>query len=292
MPEIAPHLWFDTQAVEAATFYTSLLDNSEIVTVRTLRNTPSGDCDVVSFTLAGQPFQAISAGPLFTFNPSISFSISCDSKDEVDALWSKLNEGREALMPLDSYPFSERFGWTNDRYGLSWQIMHTPVVTQKITPMLLFVGGVNGKTQEAVELYTSVFGDSKVDHVMKRGPGMEPDAEGSVQHAGFTVAGYEFAAMDSAADHKFGFNEAVSLAVLCDSQDEVDRYWNALSAVPESEQCGWLKDRFGVSWQIVPRAMEKMMAEADEDGLARITQAFLPMKKLDIAKLEDAYAGR
>src|SRR5262245_34901375 len=82
MPEIAPHLWFDKQAVEAAEFYTSLLGNSEIVNVRTLRDTPSGDCDVVHFTLAGQPFQAISAGPLFTFNPSISFVINCDNTDE------------------------------------------------------------------------------------------------------------------------------------------------------------------------------------------------------------------
>jgi predicted 3-demethylubiquinone-9 3-methyltransferase (glyoxalase superfamily) len=292
MAEIAPHLWFDTEAVEAAKFYTSLLDRSEIVSVRTLRDTPSGDCDVVSFTLAGQPFQAISAGPLFQFNPSISFVISCDTKDEVDALWTKLNEGREALMPLDSYPFSERFGWTNDRYGLSWQIMHTPSVTQKITPAFLFVGDVNGKTEEAIELYTSVFADAKVDHIVRRGPGQEPDAEGSVLHAGFTLAGCEFAAMDSALDHKFGFNEAVSLVVLCDTQDEIDHYWKALSAVPSSEQCGWLKDRFGVSWQIVPRAMDKMMQDADEAGLARITQAFLPMKKLDIAKLEQAYAAR
>ena len=292
MPEIAPHLWFDTKGLEAAEFYTSLLDNSEIVTVRTLRDTPSGDCDVVHFTLAGQPFQAISAGPLFTFNPSISFVINCDTKDEVDALWKRLFDGGSELMPLDSYPFSERFGWLTDRYGLSWQIMHTPTVTQKIVPMLLFVGDVCGRTEEAVEFYTSVFDNTAVDHVMRRGPGQEPEKEGSVQHAGFAIGGYEFAAMDSALEHNFAFNEAVSLMVLCDSQDEIDHYWTKLSAVPESEQCGWLKDRFGVSWQIVPRVMDKMMADADEEGLARITQAFLPMKKLDIAKLEEAYAAR
>jgi predicted 3-demethylubiquinone-9 3-methyltransferase (glyoxalase superfamily) len=291
MPEIAPHLWFDTEAVEAAEFYTSLFEGSEIVSVRTLRFTPSGECDVVAFTLAGQHFQAISAGPLFTFNPSISFTINCGTKDEVDALWSKFNDGGETLMPLDSYPFSERFGWTNDRYGLSWQITLGPDAAQKIVPSFLFVGDVNGRTEEAVDFYTSVFGDTKVDHIVKRGPGQEPDAEGSVLHAGFTIEGYDFTAMDSAADHRFGFNEAVSLIVLCDTQDEIDRYWKALSAVPESEQCGWLKDRFGVSWQIVPRAMDKMMQDADEQTLARLTQAFLPMRKLDIAKLEEAYAG-
>jgi len=291
MPEIAPHLWFDTQAVEAATFYTSLLPKSEVVAVRTLRDTPSGDCDVVAFTMAGQPFQAISAGPLFQLNPSISFVINCETPGEVDELWSKLSDGSTTLMPLDGYPFSERFGWLNDRYGLSWQIMHTASVTQKIVPSFLFVGDVCGRTEEAVDFWTSVFENTKVDHVMKRGPGQEPEKEGSVLHAGFTLEGYEFAAMDSALDHQFAFNEAVSLVVLCDSQDEIDRYWNALSAVPESEQCGWLKDRFGVSWQIVPRAMEKMMQDADEPTLARITQAFLPMKKLEIATIEKAYAG-
>ncbi len=292
MAEIIPHLWFDNQAREAAEFYTTLLDRSQIESVKTLRDTPSGDCDVVFFTLAGQPFQAISAGPLFTFNPAISFVIACDTKEEVDSLWNRLIDGGTALMPLDTYPFSERYGWLNDRYGLSWQIMHSPSVTQKIVPSLLFVGDVCGKTNEAVELYTSVFDDAAVDHVMLRGPGQEPEPEGSVLHAGFTLAGYEFAAMDSAREHNFAFDEAVSIIVSCDTQDQIDHYWNALSAVPDSEQCGWLKDRFGVSWQIVPAALDEMMQDADEDALARVTQAFLPMKKLDIATLEEAYAAR
>src|SRR5438270_9446486 len=142
MAEIIPHLWFDNQARDAAEFYTSLLDRSQIESVKTLRDTPSGDCDVVFFTLAGQPFQAISAGPLFQFNPSISFVIACDTKEEVDSLWSRLINGGTALMPLDTYPFSERYGWLNDRYGLSWQIMHSPTVTQKVVPSLPFVGDV------------------------------------------------------------------------------------------------------------------------------------------------------
>src|SRR5205823_3209654 len=130
----------------------------------------------------------ISAGPLFTFNPSISFVIACETRDEVDALWAKLNEGGSTLMPLDSYPFSERFGWTNDRFGLSWQIMQSPSVTQKISPMLLFVGDVCGKTEEAVGFYASVFGDSDVDHIMRREQDEGPEKAGTVQHAGFTVA--------------------------------------------------------------------------------------------------------
>jgi predicted 3-demethylubiquinone-9 3-methyltransferase (glyoxalase superfamily) len=291
MGEIIPHLWFDDEAKEAAGLYTSLLPGSEIVSVRTLRDTPSGDCDVVSFTLAGQPFQAISAGPLFTFNPSISFTIACETAGEVDALWSLLIEGGSELMPLDSYPFSDRFGWLNDRYGLSWQIALTPTVTQKVAPMLLFVGDVCGRTEEAVNFYTSIFENSAVDHLVRRGAGEDPDEEGTVRHTGFTLDGYELAAMDSAADHRFSFNEAVSLMVVCDTQDQIDYFWSKLSAVPEAEQCGWLKDPFGVSWQIVPRLLDKMLQGTDDRTLARVTRAFLQMKKLEIAELEKAYAG-
>ena len=294
MDKITPHLWFDNQAKEAAELYTSLFDNSEIVSVRTIHDTPSGDCDIVSFELAGQSFQAISAGPLFKFNPSVSFLVACTTKDEVDALWEPLIEGGSALMPLDSYPFSEHYGWVQDSYGLSWQIMYVgnEAVTQKITPMFLFVGDVCGKAEEAITFYASVFRDSKVGDIVRYGAGAEPDKEGTVTFASFTLEGYEFAAMDSAHEHNFAFNEAISLMVNCDTQEEIDYYWERLSAVPESEQCGWLKDRFGMSWQIVPSALDKFMQDADEPTLARVTQAFLAMKKFDIAELEEAYAGR
>lgn len=294
MNTITPHLWFDREAKEAAGFYTSLFDASEIENAKTLRDTPSGDADMVSFTMAGQPFMAISAGPLFTFNPSVSFLVACDTKSEVDTLWGKLIEGGEALMPLDTYPFSERYGWLKDRYGLSWQVMHAGDrnISQKITPTLMFVGEECGKAEEAIGFYASVFERAEVGDIDRYGPGEEPDREGTVRHAAFTLADYRFAAMDSALDHDFSFNEAISFMVGCDSQDEIDHYWERLSAVPEAEQCGWLKDRYGLSWQITPSAMDKMIQDADEDAMARVTKAFLQMKKFDIAELEAAYAGR
>ena len=196
-------------------------------------------------------------------------------------------------MPLESYPFSERYGWTTDKYGLSWQIMHAGdrEVTQRITPTLMYVGDVAGRTEEAINFYASVFPNSKVGDINRYGKGEEPDKEGTTRHAGFLINGYEFAAMDSAREHDFGFNEAISIMVYCDDQAEIDSYWDALSAVPESEQCGWLKDKYGVSWQIVPIAMDKMMAEGSKEQIARVTQTFLPMKKLDLAELQKAYEG-
>jgi predicted 3-demethylubiquinone-9 3-methyltransferase (glyoxalase superfamily) len=153
MKPITPHLWFDKEAKQAAEFYVSIFPNSEITHASTIKNTPSGDCDVVSFKLNGQPFMAISAGPLFKFNESISFVIPCES------------------------------------------------------------------------------------------------------------------------------------------QQEIDYYWEKLSADPQAGQCGWLKDKYGLSWQVTPTALGELMSRGDPARTARVTQAFLKMKKFDIAALKRAYEG-
>ena len=293
MERITPHLWFDKEAVEAAEFYSDAFPGAKVINVSTIKDTPSGDCDIVSFELLGQPFMAISAGPLFRFTPAISFLVRCATPDQVDALWSKLSEGGNALMPLDSYPFSDRYGWTNDRYGLSWQVMHDAreEIGQAIVPTLMFVGDVCGKAEEAVNHYTSVFLESKIDHVVRYGEGEESDRPGTIRHLYFALDGYKLAAMDSARDHDFGFNEAISFIVGCETQDEIDHYWDKLTAVPEAEQCGWLKDRFGLSWQVVPSALDELLSRGTEEQIVHVTQAFLQMKKCDIAELRRAHEG-
>lgn len=294
MQKITPHLWFDTHAVQAAEFYTSIFPNSTVTSVTTLPGTPGGDTDVVAFVLSGHAFAAISAGPLFRFNPSISFLVACDTAGEVQGLWDRLIEGGRALMPLDAYPFSERYGWLEDRYGLSWQLMPTGsrAFPQKIIPTLLFTGAVSGKAEDAIRFYTSVFSETGVGEIHRYGRDEAPEREGTVKHAPFALEGQQFAAMDSARDRGFSFNEAISLMVYCDTQQEIDDFWGRLSAVPEAEQCGWLKDRYGVSWQVVPREMEAMIRRGSPDEIARVTEAFLTMKKFDLAALRAAYAGR
>jgi predicted 3-demethylubiquinone-9 3-methyltransferase (glyoxalase superfamily) len=289
--KVTPHLWYDKEAVEAAEFYCSVLPDSKVTNVTTLPNTPSGDTDVVAFVLCGQEFQAISAGPLFEFNPSISFLISCNTKGDVDEIWSKLSEGGEALMPLDSYPFSERYGWTTDKYGLSWQVMAAGdrEVTQRIIPTLMYVGDKAGSAEEAMTFYASVFSNSKVGEIDRYAKGEEPDREGTVKHGAFTVGGYQLAAMDSALDHNFDFNEAISIMVYCKDQAEIDRYWDPLSAVPEAEQCGWLKDKFGLSWQIIPKQMGELLGASNRKKALAATNAMLKMKKIVIADLQKAF---
>ena len=145
--KITPHLWFDAEAKEAAEFYISIFSalgggSSKIKNVTTLHNTPSGDADIVSFELSGQDFMAISAGPYFKFTPAASFLIACDTKEDVDMAWKEFMEGGTAMMELGEYPFSEKYGWVQDRYGLSWQVMFMGdrQIKQKITPTLMFVG--------------------------------------------------------------------------------------------------------------------------------------------------------
>ncbi len=237
---------------------------------------------------------AISAGPFFKLNPSVSLLVACKTKEEVDVLWNKLIDGGKALMELGEYPFSPRYGWLQDKYGLSWQIMFygDRSITQSITPVMMFVGANAGKAEEAIKFYTSIFHDAKIGEPMRRKEDQGVEKAGTMAFAPFTLEGQEFAAMDSALDHKFNFNEAISLLVNCETQDEIDYYWGKLSAMPEAEQCGWLKDTYGFSWQISPIMMQKMFTEGDQEKIDRVTQVFLKMKKFDLAKLQTAYDGK
>lgn len=293
MPRITPHLWYDKEAVEAAELYSAIFPGSKVTNVSEITDTPSGDCDIVSFELLGQPFQAISAGPHFRFTPAVSFLVRCATPEQVDGFWNELSQDGSALMPLDAYPFSDRYGWTTDRYGLSWQVMHDArgEIDQAIVPTLMFVGDVCGKAEEAAEHYTSIFPESRIEHVDRYGKADEPDQPGTVRHLYLSLDGYKLAAMDSAHEHNFGFNEAISFMVACETQEEIDHYWDALSAVPEAEQCGWLKDGFGLSWQVVPTALEEVLSQGTEEQSARVVQAFLKMKKFEIAELRRAYEG-
>ncbi len=292
MKTITPHLWFDKEAKEATALYVSLFKDSEITNITTITGTPSGDCDTVSFKLAGLPYMAISAGPYFTINPSISLSVNFDTEAEIEKVWNTLVEGGKVLMAYDTYPWAKKYGWLQDKYGVSWQLSmsENPQAGQKIIPSFMFTQAVAGKAKEAIAEYTSIFPNSSADLVVEYEEG-DGDTVGFIKHARFTLNGSSFIAMDSSAAHEFTFNEGISLIVTCDTQEEIDHYWEKLSFVPESEQCGWCKDKYGVSWQIVPSIMDEVMASGDTEKIARVTRAFLQMKKFDIKKLEEAAEG-
>jgi predicted 3-demethylubiquinone-9 3-methyltransferase (glyoxalase superfamily) len=292
---IAPHLWFDNQAQEAAEFYTSVFPDSKVTHVNTIRNTPSGDCDTVSFQLAGQPFMAISAGPMFKFNPAISFIVHVDGRQALEKIWQQFSGGGAVLMPLDKYPFSELYGWLQDKFGISWQlILAEPQGEARpmIMPFLMFTGSVCGKAEEASDFYMSVFKNSRRGTLARYPQGSTPDKEGTVMYTDFVLNGNWFAAIDSAHPHGFSFNEAISLLIPCESQSDIDYYSDQLSAVPQAEQCGWLKDKYRVSWQVWPTAMGEMMTRGTAEQIDRVTKAFMPMKRFDLAALKRAFDGR
>ncbi len=298
MQKIVPHLWFDKEAKEAAEFYVSAFPDSKIDSVVTLSDTPGGDSDVVTFNLSGHDFMAISAGPVFKLNPSISFILNFDpsrddqAREHLDELWGTLSEGGETLMPLQEYPFSKRYGWVKDKYGVTWQLMLTDPEGEErpfIIPSLMFAGEHTNQAEEAINFYLSVFKDAKLGTVAKYPEDTGPAKKGSLMFADFMLEGQWLAAMDSGVEQPFTFNEAISLLINCDTQEEIDYYWEKLSAVPEAEQCGWLKDKYGVSWQVSPTSFNDMMSNGTPEQIARLVKAFLPMKKMNIAELEAAY---
>ena len=291
MNKISTNLWFDKEAREAAKFYVSVFQDAAIDGSAQLEDTPSGSVDLVNVRLLDHRFALMSAGPLFKFTPAISFMVACGTEEEVDRLWALLSAGGKPLMDIGSYPFSTRYGWIQDKYGLSWQIMAMGdhPFSQRITPTFMFTGSICGQAEQAINFYASVFHNAKIGDISRYNEGEEPDKAGTVRHAAFTLEDQEFAAMDSAREHNFGFNEAISLVVRCETQQEIDYYWSALSAVPAAEQCGWLKDKYGLSWQIVPAVLNEMMTTGNKDQVSCITQAFLKMKKFDIAALKQAF---
>lgn len=297
MSDIMPCLWFDTQGQEAAEFYVSVFENSRVGTVMRFDEAsaeasgqPEGSVLTVEFELDGHDFMALNGGPNFNFTPAVSFFVSCDSADEIDELFETLSDGGAVLMPLQEYPFSERYGWLSDRYGVSWQLNLAPS-QEKITPSLMFVGEQHGKAEEAMRLYTSLFENSGVGTIARYGPDDPDPAEGTVKYAEFSLDGQQFRAMDSSLQHDFGFTEAISLHVSCGNQDEVDHFWEGLTEAGEEGRCGWLKDEYGVSWQIVPTVLNEMLQDEDAERAGRVMRAMLPMKKLDIRRLEEAYEG-
>ncbi len=272
---IYPCLWFDGQAKEAAEFYCTVFSNS---------TSKEENSFVTLFESAGQKFMLLNGGPTFKINPSISFFVLCETEAELDGIWNKLLEGGAVLMALDKYPWSEKYGWIQDKYGVNWQLALGKLADtgQKFTPALMFTQKQHGNAEKAVNFYTSVFENSSIRGILKYDEN-EPVEAGKVKHAQFQLDKTVFMAMDGGMAHDFGFNEAVSFVVSCKDQAEVDYYWDKLTEGGEESMCGWLKDQFGVSWQIVPEILETLMS--DPERFPRVMQAFMQMKKFDIETL-------
>lgn len=282
-PDIYPCLWCDNNAAEVAAFY------EQALRAKILINTPV----VVHIEVAGQRIMLLNGGPMFEKNASVSLMIICNSAEELNQYWNALAQEGMALMPLDAYPFADRYGWIRDKYGMTWQLYFKEgyMPEQRITPTLMFVNENNGKAKEAMECYTNIFPDSGIDGIMYYKDGEGGDEPDHIQHAEFRISNYKLACMDSSLEHRFNFSEGISMVVMTKDQKETDQLWNKLTADGGSESmCGWLKDKFGLSWQIVPKRLAELMGDQkNPSGAKAAMEAMLQMKKIVIADLEAAY---
>ncbi|EKO17041.1 VOC family protein [Leptospira kirschneri] len=283
MQKITPFLMFDNNLGEALKLYASTFSDWKL-----LSQNQTGDMVMsATFAISGKEILSFNGGPHFKFTPAISFFLSCQTSKEVEKIWASLSQEGIVLMELQEYPFSEKFGWLQDKFGVSWQV-HLSKEGNDLAPFLMFVGKQHGKAEEAIRFYTSRFPNSKIKDIQRYAKD-QGEKEGTVQRSVFSIAGQDLMAIDSGLDHTFTFSEAYSFFVKCETQAEIDEYWEKLSFQGEKQKCGWVKDQFGVSWQIIPLILGDYLQDKDPKKSQRVLQAMLQMDKIDIAKLKRAY---
>jgi predicted 3-demethylubiquinone-9 3-methyltransferase (glyoxalase superfamily) len=272
---ITPCCWYNGTAAKAAELYCSAIPGSRI--------TQAGGV-MTAMSLGGQSFLALDGGPMYAPNPSISFFATCDTPEETDRVFAALSAGGTVMMPPAKYPWAERFAWCADAFGVSWQVGcgYASPLAKGATPALMFTQKVVGKAEEAMGFYTRTIPGSTIKVIHRYEPG-EPGAVGTIKHAQFSLGGRTFVAMDGSPDHPFAFSEGVSLVLHCSTQEEIDHYWGILTEGGSESRCGWLKDKYGVSWQVVPTVLAELLK--DPERAPRVVQAFLAMTKFDIAAL-------
>ncbi|MBK8446719.1 MAG: VOC family protein [Micropruina sp.] len=295
MQKIVPSIWFDHNAAEAVAFYTEHFPDSRVLHEQhypesglpDFQREFAGQVVAIDFELRGFRFTAINAGPQFPVTPAISFTLpfdesaNPDARAEMQALWNVLAEGGQVMMQLTEYPFSPYYGWVTDRYGVGWQFILTDPQTgprPSVLTSLLFGVQAQNRAEEALDFYSSLFPEGRIVMVARYPQATGPASEGAVMYSELQAFGQWLTLMDSGAEQLDTFSPGVSLMLLCEDQAEIDRYWTALSTVPEAEQCGWCVDRFGVSWQVVPANLDEYLHTPEN------YQAMLQMKKIDLSR--------
>jgi predicted 3-demethylubiquinone-9 3-methyltransferase (glyoxalase superfamily) len=272
--EITTCLWFNNNGKEAAEYYQTIFPDFEPLSENPL---------AVNYRLMGRRFMHLNGGPGFPINPSISFFVNLEDEAQIEEIWSKLIVDGQILMDLSNYPWSPKYGWCSDKYGVNWQLMKAHESDARIIPNLMFCQHNAGKAEEAMDFYASLFPNSKSIAKSRYEKG-EHEVEGYLKYSQTQLNGAPFCAMDSSMTHMFNFNEGVSFTVVVDTQEEIDFFWESLVAGGQEGKCGWLKDKYGVSWQIVPSILPSLMN--NPETAPNTVYKFMQMTKLDIEKLK------
>ena len=272
---IYPCLWFNSEAKEAAEFYCAVFKNSSI-----LASNPM----VTTFSIEGLKVMGLNGGPMYQTTQAVSLYVYAGNEEEVTRLYNLLSENGKVLMPLDTYAWSPKYAWIEDKFGNSWQLDVKDIEgAQKIVPCLLFANDKMSFVKKAIDHYTSTFTDAAIrfEAPYPAEAGLEA---GTLLFAQYALNGTIFQAMSSTLSHDFDFTPGNSFVIDCDTQDEIDHYWEKLGENGRYDRCGWLADAFGVSWQVVPTCLSKLIAEKGQP----VIEAFMKMQKIDIKTLEEA----
>ncbi|SDF58389.1 VOC family protein [Chitinophaga filiformis] len=273
---IFPCIWFDGKAKEAFDFYVSVFPNSRITDENPI---------VVKALLDGTEIMGLNGGPMYKPNPALSFMWVSNDKVAIAQIWEKLAEDGRIFMQLDSYPWSASYGWIEDRYGVSWQLYYgaDDWKYNKLVPTLMFGQAQQGQCQQALDFYERTFPAYKNDGLLRYSEG---PMTGQIQHTQFTLNGHLLMAMDSGVPQHMTFTEGVSLVLECDDQETIDYYWNAFTKSGEEGLCGWCKDPFGISWQVVPKNIGQLLFKSHNPQKAQ--EALMQMRKIEITELQNA----
>lgn len=276
---ISTCIWINHPLKTATEFYSGILHD-----VYLMSESPF----ITGLNISGTRITLMNGGSAHAPTPAISLFYIVESKDEFDFVFKHLSAGGEILMPVDTYPWSERYAWFNDKFGVSWQLSVDKIeqTGQRLTPFLTFTGPNFGKGHRALDIYKNLFPDFKLDGIASYPVEMGVELENKILHTQFAVNGTKLMLSENNLPHSFSFTEGVSFMLMCDNQDEIDFYWSKLSKNGEEGRCGWLKDEFGVSWQILPSILGSLMK--DQQKIEAVSNAFMQMKKLDIAALQMA----
>ena len=274
-----PCIWFNNNAKEAVDFYSEVFDDVKITSENPV---------VVLFEIGGAKFMALNGGDKFRPNAAVSYFVYCEGSDKkIEHLYAELLKDGEVVMPLGKYDWSPKYAWVQDKFGISWQLdidaINNP---QKVVPTLLFTDGKSTRIQEAETYYTTLFKDSKslVSYPFAEGSGMP---EGTLLFSQVKLNGLIFNFISGGnVQHGFDFTEGNSFVVECATQEEIDQYWRYFSKEGKESMCGWVQDKYGVWWQVVPAVLKDLMSTPGK--AQKVTEAFLKMKKFDIETLKKA----
>ncbi len=275
---IYPCLWMDGTAKEAAEHYCTIFEEAKILSTNPM---------VTMFSLFGKKIMALNGGPMYKITPAVSFSIHCSHEEEIKEYWNALSTDGFEMMPLDKYDWAEKYGWVKDKFGMTWQLFFRPETNQdqKLNCSLLLTDGNFGKAKTALDYYCTIFPSSAIE-IEDTGTASDGSGMQFLRFGQANISGETISAMDGEGAHKINFTEGLSLVVECETQKEIDHYWLALSAGGSEGRCGWLKDQFGVSWQIVPTILGRLMSDPQKQEA--VMQVVMKSTKFVITDLEEA----